>query len=492
MIVLLSKHWLNCFIHFLFMQLTLIFAFFSIPDASAATQASFAWMPNSEPDLAGYRIFCREQSQPYDYANPSWEGTNTYGTIRDLDESKSYCFVVRAFDTEGYESENSMEACLESSVISNHLPVADAGPNQTVDEGQTVVLNGSNSTDPDDGIASYHWVQIGGPGVNLSDPAAKQPTFTAPDAAAGGIALTFELTVADHDGNQEKDACVVNVTSQNEPPRAIAGADQTVNEGVVVTLNGSLSLDIDGGISSYLWTQVGVPTVTLSNPASSMPTFIAPDVGPEGVSLTFHLTVTDSGNLQHTDACLVNITWQNTPPMAVVAPDYLETAGGSPVTLDGSASTDADDGIATYLWTQIEGDPVSFSNPTSAVTSFTAPKTETFEKNIELRLTVTDHGGLKGTADSTIYVMHNELPNNPPAVDFNYETRKKKIKYTDRSTDSDGTIVACLWDFGDGRYSTEQNPIHRYAQFGRYLVTLTVTDSGGIRNSKTKTVSITR
>ena len=492
MIVIIITYGSHYLFRFLFIQLTLIFTLFSIPDAAAATQASFEWSPNTEPDLAGYRIFGREQSQPYDYANPSWEGTNTYGTIGNLDEGKSYCFVVRAFDTEGYESENSMEACLEPSVISNHPPVADAGPDQIVNENQTVELNGSNSTDPDDGIASYHWEQIGEPGVNLINPDAKQPTFTAPEAGPEGTALTFELTVVDHDGNQGKDACVVNVTSHNEPPHAIAGDDQTVDEGSVVTLDGSLSLDIDDGISSYLWTQVGVPTVTLSNPASSMPTFIAPDVGPEGVSLTFHLTVTDSGNLQHTDACIVNITWQNKPPTALVAPDYLETTGGALVTLDGSASTDADDGIASYLWTQIEGDPLSLSNPTSAVTSFTAPKTETFDKNIELRLTVTDHGGLKGTADSTIYVMQNELPNNPPAADFNYATRKKKIRYTDRSSDSDGTIVACLWDFGDGRYSTEQNPIHRYAQFGRYLVTLTVTDSGGISNSTSKTVSVTR
>jgi hypothetical protein len=107
-------------------------------------------------------------------------------------------------------------------------------PNQTVSEGQAVLLNGSNSTDPDDGIASYHWVQIGEPTVNLSDPNAMQPTFTTPDVGSEGAALTFELTVKDHNGNQGKDMCVVNVTWQNEPPQANAGTDQTVDEGVVV------------------------------------------------------------------------------------------------------------------------------------------------------------------------------------------------------------------------------------------------------------------
>ena len=115
MVNVLNKYRLNYFFHFLFIILALNFTFFTIPVASAATQASFAWDPNSESDLAGYRIFSRERNQSYNYANPSWQGTNTYSTIYDLDESKSYCFVVRAFDTEGFESEDSIEACLDGS-----------------------------------------------------------------------------------------------------------------------------------------------------------------------------------------------------------------------------------------------------------------------------------------------------------------------------------------------------------------------------------------
>jgi PKD repeat protein len=485
----LSKYRFNYSFLFWFILLTLNFLFFSILNSSAATQVSLEWAPNSEPDLAGYKIFCREQSQSYDYANPSWEGTDTYCTIYDLDETKTYCFVARALDTEGNESENSKEVCHEPLGVPNQLPTADAGPYQTVNEGQAVLLNGSNSTDPDDGIASYHWVQIGEPTVNLSDPDVKQPTFIAPDVGSGGAALTFELTVIDHNGNQGKDVCVVNVTWQNEPPQANAGLDQAVEGGNVVTLDGSFSLDIDDGIVSYLWTQIGVSTVTLSNPAASQPAFTAPNVGPEGASLTFNLTVTDAGGLQNTDSCIVNVSWQNEPPTAVVAPDYMETTEGTLVTLDGSASTDSDDGIALYLWTQIDGDPVSLSDPTSAVTTFTAPKTEPLGKNIKLKLTVKDHGGLQGTADSSIYVMQNELPNDPPAAAFSFATRRKRVTFTDRSTDSDGTIVSWFWDFGDGHTSANKNPSHWYRRYGTYTVTLTVTDDDGVRNSQSKTVT---
>ena len=486
----LNQHRFNCSFLFWFILLSLNFLFFFNLDASAATQVSLEWAPNSEPDLAGYRVFCREQSQSYDYANPSWEGTDSYCSIYDLDETKTYCFVARAFDTDGNESENSIELCHEPLGVPNHSPTADAGPDQTVNERQAVLLNGSNSTDPDDDIASYHWVQIGEPVVNLSDPDAKQSTFTTPDVGSEGAALTFELTVIDHNGNQGKDVCTVNVTWQNEPPQANAGTDQTLDEGGVVTLDGSSSLDIDDGIASYLWTQTGGPKTTLSNPESSQPTFTAPNVGPDGTSLTFNLTVTDVGGLQNTDSCIVNISWQNEPPTAIVAPDYMETTEGTLVTLDGSASRDSDDGIASYLWTQVDGDPVSLSDPTSAVTTFTSPKTNSLGTNIKLKLTVKDLGGLQGTTDSSIYVMQNELPNNSPAAAFSYATNRKRITFTDHSTDSDGTIVSWFWDFGDGDTSTRQNPNHRYVKFDNYSVTLIVTDNGGISNSTSKNITV--
>jgi len=491
MVRILSKYRFNYSFLFWFILLTLNFLFFFNLGASAATQVSLEWAPNSEPDLAGYRVFSREQSQSYDYANPSWEGTDTYCTIYDLDETKTYCFVARAFDTEGFESENSVEVCHEPLVISNQAPTADAGPDQTVSEGQTVFLSGSNSTDPDDGIASYHWVQIDEPAVNLSDPDVRQPTFTAPDVGSGGAALTFELTVIDHNGNQGKDVCAVNVTWQNEPPQANAGTDQTVDEGVVVTLDGSFSVDIDGNIASYLWTQTSGPTVTLSNAASDRPTFTAPNVESNGVSLTFNLLVTDTGGIKDTDSCIVNITWQNKPPTAVVSPDYTEAPEGTLVTMDGSSSTDSDDGIASYQWSQVEGEPVSLSDSTSAVTTFKAPKSDALGKNIKLKLTVKDHGGLQGEAESFVYVSSSSNEsNNPPEGRFDYVYSKKVATFTDLSKDSDGTIVSWLWDFGDGQASAEKNPEHRYTKFGVYSVTLTVTDNGGASHSASKSVTV--
>ncbi|MDP8287963.1 MAG: PKD domain-containing protein [Candidatus Electryonea clarkiae] len=199
--------------------------------------------------------------------------------------------------------------------------------------------------------------------------------------------------------------------------------------------------------------------------------------------------------MQDTDSSIVNISWQNAPPIAVVAEEYIEVDSGTTVSLDGSGSTDADDGIVSYQWTQVGGAPVTLSDSGSAVTIFTAPETDQYGSNLSFRLTVTDAGGLQSTADCSVYIAPeiNEPPapeNNPPAADYSFVSTKLKVTLTDRSTDSDGTIVSWVWDFGDGRTSTAQNTRHRYRRSGTYTITLTVTDDGGAADSTRKTVTV--
>jgi PKD repeat protein len=48
-----------------------------------------------------------------------------------------------------------------------------------------------------------------------------------------------------------------------------------------------------------------------------------------------------------------------------------------------------------------------------------------------------------------------------------------------QSSDSDGTVAAYAWDFGDGSTGTGAKPTHRYATAGSYTYKLTVTDDRG-------------
>jgi len=78
-------------------------------------ELSFAWNANTQPELAGYKVFYRQKGQNYDYNNPAWDGTENICTINDLDDNITYYFVSRAYDIYGNESENSVELLYEPS-----------------------------------------------------------------------------------------------------------------------------------------------------------------------------------------------------------------------------------------------------------------------------------------------------------------------------------------------------------------------------------------
>ncbi|MDH3884227.1 MAG: PKD domain-containing protein, partial [Desulfobacterales bacterium] len=99
----------------------------------------------------------------------------------------------------------------------NQPPQADAGPDLTVNVGDLVTLDGSNSSDPDDGIAGYLWKQVDGPQVKLNNPPPERPTFIAPQVSEGKAALTFELTVTDSAGQPATDTAVVTVLAVGDP-----------------------------------------------------------------------------------------------------------------------------------------------------------------------------------------------------------------------------------------------------------------------------------
>jgi hypothetical protein len=109
----------------------------------------------------------------------------------------------------------------------NDPPVADAGSDQTVNEETSVTLDGSKSTDPEDEELTYHWKQVAGPLVTLSNPLTVKPTFFTPNVGPSGETLAFELTVIDVGGLQDIDTTTVNVIGDNDAPVADAGPNQT-------------------------------------------------------------------------------------------------------------------------------------------------------------------------------------------------------------------------------------------------------------------------
>ena len=63
----------------------------------------------------------------------------------------------------------------------------------------------------------------------------------------------------------------------------------------------------------------------------------------------------------------------------------------------------------------------------------------------------------------------------PPVVDFFADVNDYTVTFTSQATNTN----SYSWEFGDGRVSTEANPVHTYDMSGDYNVKLTVSGDGG-------------
>jgi hypothetical protein len=174
---------------------------------------------------------------------------------------------------------------------------------------------------------------------------ANPQTATATTDGAGHYDFTYTptslgtdqvLVAADGNGNgdaeagEASDTAVVSIVPPNQPPTANAGPDQNVNEGDLVTLDGSASSDPDGDPLTYSWAQASGAPVTLSSPTAKKPAFTPGDNG----VYRFSLTVNDGSVSSAADE--VVITAANRPP--AVGPI---SAPSAPVPMGTSVSASA-------------------------------------------------------------------------------------------------------------------------------------------------------
>jgi RHS repeat-associated protein len=225
----------------------------------------------------------------------------------------------------------------------NRPPVANAGADQTVDVGDTVVLDGSGSSDADGNPLTFHWSFASRPGgsiATLSDPLAVRPTFQTDQPG------TYVVQLIVNDGQVDSAPDAVTISTINSAPVARAGPDQTVKRGQTVVLDGSHSFDADGDPLAYAWSLVSRPTgsiATLSNPTTINPSFVVDKSGKYVVQL-----VVNDGRVNSLPE-QVTISTTNSPPVAHAGADQTAEVGDT-IVLDGSASTDVDGNLLSYAW----------------------------------------------------------------------------------------------------------------------------------------------
>ncbi len=285
-----------------------------------------------------------------------------------------------------------------SASVANAAPVANAGTPRSVQTGTLVVLDGAASSDANGDPLSYAWTLTARPAAStavLAGATSAAPTFIA-DAAGSYVAT---LVVNDGQINSAPATVSVTASTANVAPVANAGSAQNVLAGSTVVLNGAASSDANGDPLTYAWTLSARPagsSAALAAAGSATPSFTADAAGTYVVSL-----VVNDGKLNSVPAtAIVTASAGNAVPVAN-AGTAQNVAAGAVVTLDGSASSDANGDALTYAWTfasRPNGSAAALAGATTAAPTFTADLAGTYVAS----LVVNDGKASSGAATVTV------------------------------------------------------------------------------------------
>jgi formylglycine-generating enzyme required for sulfatase activity len=171
------------------------------------------------------------------------------------------------------------------------------------------------------------------------------------------------LTVSSNDAGGDRVLPVRWVVLANDPPTAAAGPDQRLDLGATADLDGSGSRDPDHDALTFRWTAPAGGLLTTGNTARAQFTSAAAGVYP------VVLVVNDGNADSRPDTVLITVARPNWTPVADAGPP-LAVVVGTPVTLDGSGSSDPDGDRLTFAWTPPAG--VVLSSPTVPRPTFIA------------------------------------------------------------------------------------------------------------------------
>lgn len=296
--------------------------------------------------------------------------------------------------------------------------------------------NGLGMFDPATSGLTYHWTAP--PGIILSSGTNPKPTFIAPEVSID-TEFKFNLVVNDGITDSPPDEVIVKVLHVNKSPSADAGPGQSVNEGAIVSLDGSTSSDPDGDVVTYLWSASG--GIVLSSTTEAKPTFTAPEVNTD-LDYTFSLIVNDGKANSPEKKVVITVLQVNKAPFANAGINKSVNEGAT-FSLDGSTSSDPDGDVITYKWKAPPG--IILSSETDPKPSFTAPQVSS-DTQYTFSLTVSD-GKVDSPKDEVIITVLqiNKIPVANAGSD--QKVNKAAIVVLDgtSSSDPDGDAITYKW-----------------------------------------------
>ena len=258
---------------------------------------------------------------------------------------------------------------------------------------------------------------------------------------------------------------LMSCDKEEEPIGPTANFTYTANYLTVSFINSSTAGD--GEINTWDWDFGDGTKSTEQNPVHTYA---------EDGTYMVTLTVIDNNSLDDISSPQEIIVEAMIP--AGPTADFTYTANYLIVSF-ADASIAGNSAINSWNWDFGDDETSDQQNPTH---TYTAPGTYT------VKLTVTDENNLTSfkEEDATL----EDYTEAGPAASFSFSANFLEVTFTDISAEGNGAINTWAWDFGDGSTSTEQNPVHAYAEDGTYSVSLTVTDENNLFDTYTGVIVV--
>jgi len=393
-------------------------------------------------------------------------GTNMLFTAMD---NGTYTVTLTVTDDDGGMGSDTMVV-----TALNANPIANAGDDQTVNEGSTVNLNGSFSDAGNDSY-SITWHVSASNGQVIADGHGSGFSFAAMD---NGL-YTVTYTVTDDDGGSGSDVVLVNVN--NVAPTVSLGDDRSANEGAMLEFSGAFS---DPGNDSYslTWHVVAGNGQVVEDGHGPGFSFKALDNG----VYTVTLTVMDDDGGVGSGSLLVTVN--NVAPTVQLGADQLVNEN-SLVSLSGNFSDPGADSF-TKNWHVVASNGQVIADGSGTSFSFTGLDDGLYT----VTYTVTDDDGGVGS-DTMVVTVLNVAPTVAGGSD---KTVNEGIAVSFNAVGSDvGTLdtLSYLWHVvaSNGQVIADKSgtslgftPMDN----GTYTVTVKVMDDDGGFSTDTMVVTV--
>ncbi len=343
---------------------------------------------------------------------------------------------------------NTYTNCVDSitqNIIVNPKPVADFTAPVTTRCGAPLTVNFQDASTG--GATAWQW-DFGDGGTSTQ----QNPTHTY--TAAGSFTVT--LTVTNQFG------CTNTVTKNDfiQIQRPSISIPQLPTKGCIpYTISPIPVINSIDGIASYEWDFGDGNTSTSATPTHTYTV--------QG-TYTVRLIVTSNSGCRDTLIIPAAVRVGTKPVANFIAGPIPQCAFQPVIFTDQTTSTPP---VDEWQWIFGDGGTSTQQNPT-----YTYSSPGTFDVTL-----IASNNGCPDTIVRTQYVKIL-----PPVARFSHVVncqKRTEVQFTDESIEP----LTWAWDFGDGNTSTQQSPLHTYAAFGVYTVTLTVTN-GDCMHTTTRTV----